>query len=48
MAVLEGKFHEGDRILVTPGPDGTLEFERAEPAVAGAGVGAGAAGGGAS
>ncbi|HEX2717340.1 MAG TPA: ATP-dependent chaperone ClpB [Gemmatimonadaceae bacterium] len=29
LAVLEGRFHEGDRIIVTAGPGGTLRFERA-------------------
>jgi ATP-dependent Clp protease ATP-binding subunit ClpB len=39
MAVLEGKFNEGDRVLVTraPGGGGELEFERAEPEAAAAG-----------
>jgi ATP-dependent Clp protease ATP-binding subunit ClpB len=33
MQVLEGRFHEGDRIRVTVKPGGSLAFERAEPAV---------------
>jgi ATP-dependent Clp protease ATP-binding subunit ClpB len=33
MQVLEGRFHEGDRIRVTVTPGGSLAFERAEPAV---------------
>jgi ATP-dependent Clp protease ATP-binding subunit ClpB len=28
LAVLEGRFNEGDHIVVTPGPGGTLNFER--------------------
>jgi ATP-dependent Clp protease ATP-binding subunit ClpB len=37
LAVLEGKFGEGDRVLVTTGPDGRLAFEKAdEPAAVGA------------
>ncbi len=36
LAVLEGKFAEGDHILVTRGPDGHLSFEKAEPVAAGA------------
>jgi hypothetical protein len=36
LSVLEGKFNEGDRVLVTraPGEGGQLVFERAEPAAA--------------
>ncbi|HEX5408349.1 MAG TPA: ATP-dependent chaperone ClpB [Gemmatimonadaceae bacterium] len=37
LAVLEGKFGEGDRVLVTRGANGELEFTRAEPALSGAG-----------
>ncbi|HWG54164.1 MAG TPA: ATP-dependent chaperone ClpB [Gemmatimonadaceae bacterium] len=37
LAVLEGKFGEGDRVLVTRDPNGELEFTRAEPALTGAG-----------
>jgi len=37
LAVLEGRFGEGDRVLVTRGTNGELEFTRAEPAVSGAG-----------
>ncbi|MGH7626833.1 MAG: ATP-dependent chaperone ClpB, partial [Gemmatimonadaceae bacterium] len=37
LAVLEGKFAEGDRVLVTRGAAGELEFARAEPALSGAG-----------
>jgi len=33
MQVLEGRFHEGDRIRVTVTSGGSLAFERAEPAV---------------
>jgi ATP-dependent Clp protease ATP-binding subunit ClpB len=36
MAVLEGKFNEGDRVLVTRAPGGELVFERAEPEASGA------------
>jgi ATP-dependent Clp protease ATP-binding subunit ClpB len=32
--ILEGRFKDGDHILVTPGPSGTLSFERAGEAVA--------------
>jgi len=41
LGVLEGKFNEGDRVLVTraPGEGGELEFERAEPETAGVGRG---------
>ncbi|HEX6536506.1 MAG TPA: AAA family ATPase, partial [Gemmatimonadaceae bacterium] len=40
LAVLEGRFGEGDHVIVTRGPDGTLAFERAEqPAMAGAAAG---------
>jgi ATP-dependent Clp protease ATP-binding subunit ClpB len=38
LAVLEGKFADGDRILVTRGANGQLEFEKAEAAVAAAGA----------
>jgi hypothetical protein len=39
MALLGGKFHEGDTILATEGPDGEIVFTKAEaqqdePAVA--------------
>jgi hypothetical protein len=37
MMVLEGRFADGDRIVVDAGPDGRLRFERAgtpEPAAA--------------
>jgi ATP-dependent Clp protease ATP-binding subunit ClpB len=37
LAVLEGRFGEGDRVLVTRGTNGELEFTRAEPAVSGVG-----------
>ena len=37
LAVLEGKFGEGDRVLVTRDPNGELEFTRAEPVLTGAG-----------
>jgi hypothetical protein len=43
MAVLEGRFHDGDHILVTRAAEGGLQFEKAEStagAAAGAGVGA--------
>ena len=36
LAVLEGRFKEGDRILVTRGPDGRLAFEAVSPAAAAA------------
>jgi ATP-dependent Clp protease ATP-binding subunit ClpB len=36
LAVLEGRFNEGDHIVVTRGANGELAFERAEPAAAGA------------
>jgi ATP-dependent Clp protease ATP-binding subunit ClpB len=39
MAVLEGRFHDGDHIVVTRAAEGGLRFEKAESA-AGAGVGA--------
>jgi hypothetical protein len=38
MQVLEGRFVEGDQIVVDAGPDGRLRFERARAAEA---VGAG-------
>jgi len=40
LGVLEGKFNEGDRVLVTraPGEGGELEFERAEPEAAAVGA----------
>ena len=43
MSVLEGKFNEGDRVLVTraPGEGGQLVFERVEPVAAEATAGAG-------
>jgi ATP-dependent Clp protease ATP-binding subunit ClpB len=34
LAVLEGRFTEGDRIIVTPGTGGALEFEKAGEAAA--------------
>ncbi|HET7583340.1 MAG TPA: ATP-dependent chaperone ClpB [Gemmatimonadaceae bacterium] len=36
LAVLEGRFEEGDHILVTRGAEGRLLFEKAEPAAASA------------
>ena len=42
LAVLEGRIGEGDRVIITRGPTGDLEFERAEPAAAPAAAGAGA------
>ena len=44
LSVLEGKFNEGDRVLVTRAPGGELVFERAEP-VASAAAASGAGGG---
>ncbi len=38
MQVLEGRFVEGDRIVVRPGDDGQLVFESAAKALAGAGA----------
>jgi ATP-dependent Clp protease ATP-binding subunit ClpB len=43
LALLEGRFMEGDKVVVVRGPNGTLEFERAE---AGAGAEAAVAGAG--
>ncbi len=45
LALLEGRFMEGDKVVVVRGPNGTLEFERAE---AGAGAEAAVAGAGGS
>jgi ATP-dependent Clp protease ATP-binding subunit ClpB len=38
MAVLEGRFHDGDHIVVTRAAEGGLQFEKAE-STAGAGAG---------
>jgi ATP-dependent Clp protease ATP-binding subunit ClpB len=34
LALLEGRFHDGDHIVVTVGPSGTLQFEKAEAGAA--------------
>ena len=34
LALLEGRFHDGDHIVVTVGPSGTLQFETAEAGAA--------------
>ena len=36
LMLLEGKFEEGDTIVVTPGASGGLEFSRGEPVLAAA------------